>query len=89
MYLKAEWIWQRWESVNLKIEMTWMQIIHSEQQRIKRLQTRNRASGSYEIPSKGVCAIGVSKGDETVWCQKKKRKKKWLKVPQIWQKKIL
>ena len=52
-----------------------MQIIHSEQQRIKRLQTRNRASGSYEIPSKGVYAIGVSKGDETVWCQKKKKKK--------------
>lgn len=75
MYLKAEWIWQRWESVNLKIEMTRMQIIHSEQQRIKRLQTRNRASGSYEIPSKGVCAIGVSKGDETVWCQKKKERK--------------
>lgn len=57
----------------------------------KRLQTRNRASGIHEIPSKGVCAIGVSKGDETVWCQKKKKEegKKWLKVPQIWQKKIL
>lgn len=33
----------------------------------------NRASGPYEIPSKGVCAIGVPKGDETVWCKKKKK----------------
>lgn len=39
----------------------------------------SRASGSYEIPSKGVCGIGVPKGDETVWCKKKKKKKECLK----------
>lgn len=33
----------------------------------------NRASGSCQIPSKGVCAIGVLKGDETVWCTKKRK----------------
>lgn len=38
MYSKAQWVWQRKEAVNLKLEMTQTEMTHSEQQRRKNEQ---------------------------------------------------